>query len=50
MVIKQVCRDIESMDTSDSSAVPYALDNAIRSLRNSGIPLSRLIPFIHIGL
>ncbi|KAI0092061.1 hypothetical protein BDY19DRAFT_990808 [Irpex rosettiformis] len=50
MVIERVCRGVESMDASDSSLVSYALDNAIRSLRDSGVPLSRLIPFIHIGL
>ncbi|KAI0701815.1 hypothetical protein BC835DRAFT_178849 [Cytidiella melzeri] len=51
-VIEQVCKDIESADSSDldPSVVPYALDNAIRSLRNNGVPLLRLIPFIHIGL
>lgn len=52
MVIERVCKDIESTDASDidPSIVPYALDNAVCSLLDSGIPLTRLIPFIHIGL
>ena len=53
VVIEQVCRDIESIDASDivdSEIVPYALDKVIRHMRDSGIPFTRFIPFIHIGL
>jgi hypothetical protein len=30
--------------------VPYALDTAVRKLRERGLPLSRWAPYVHFGL
>lgn len=33
----------------DKDAFPYALDDAVQSLRRDGAPPHRWAPFIHIG-
>jgi hypothetical protein len=37
-------------DIIDGDAVAYALDTAVRKLRDSGVPLERWAPFIQMGL
>jgi hypothetical protein len=34
----------------DGDAVAYALDTAVRKLRDSGVSLERWAPFIHMGV
>jgi hypothetical protein len=34
----------------DLSAVPYAVDEAVRQLRESGAPASRWATYVHFGL
>jgi hypothetical protein len=36
-------------DTITADAVPYALDHAVRKLRESGVPVERWATFIHVG-
>lgn len=33
----------------DPDTIPYALDDAIQSLRSTGAPPNRWAPFIHMG-
>jgi hypothetical protein len=37
-------------DGLDMDAVPYALDQATRSLRELGLPPSRWAPYVHLGI
>lgn len=50
-VTEQIYAEAHAQNITDLNyaAFPYALDKAIRSLRNSGVPLTRWIPFIHVG-
>jgi hypothetical protein len=34
----------------DLDAVPYAVDNAVRQLRESGVPASRWATYVHFGV
>jgi hypothetical protein len=34
----------------DLSAVPYALDDAVQALRNSGVPADRWATYVHFGV
>jgi hypothetical protein len=34
----------------DMAAVPYAVDDAVRELRDSGVPASRWATYIHLGV
>jgi hypothetical protein len=36
-------------DTITADAIPYALDHAVRKLRESGTPVERWATFIHVG-
>jgi hypothetical protein len=36
-------------ETITADAIPYALDHAIRKLRESGVPVERWATFIHVG-
>jgi hypothetical protein len=36
-------------ETIDADSIPYALDNAVSSLRKSGAPWQRWATFIHMG-
>lgn len=51
LIIEHVRGEIfaQSLTGPDYTVVPYALDRAIRGLRDSGTPLTHWIPFIHIG-
>lgn len=33
----------------DSGVVPYALDRAVRELRDNGVSATRWAPYVHIG-
>lgn len=44
-VYGRICKDGEI----DYSAVPFALDEAVRELRESGVPASQWATFIHMG-
>jgi hypothetical protein len=37
-------------ESLDPDVVPYALDTAVRQLREKGLHLSRWAPYIHIGM
>jgi hypothetical protein len=34
----------------DMGAVPYAVDDAVRELRESGVPASRWATYVHFGV
>jgi tagatose-1,6-bisphosphate aldolase non-catalytic subunit AgaZ/GatZ len=34
----------------DADVVPYALDRAVRELRNRGVPPERWATFVHMGI
>jgi hypothetical protein len=34
----------------DMTAVPYAVDGAVRELRESGVPASRWTTYVHFGV
>jgi hypothetical protein len=34
----------------DSSAIPYAVDDAVRELREAGVPPSRWATYVHYGV
>jgi hypothetical protein len=36
-------------DTITADAIPYALDHAVRMLRESGAPIGNWATFIHVG-
>lgn len=36
--------------TLDWNAIPYALDEIMRSMRERGLPPERWAPFIHLGI
>jgi hypothetical protein len=36
-------------ETITADAIPYALDHAVRKLRESGAPIGRWATFIHVG-
>jgi hypothetical protein len=36
-------------DTITADAIPYALDHAVRKLRESGAPVGSWATFIHVG-
>ena len=50
-IAAQVRGEIDGHDVMnpDFEVIPYALDRAIRKLRDSEVPFSSWIPFIHIG-
>jgi hypothetical protein len=33
----------------DLDDIPYALDDAVRTLRDSGVPAERWAPYMHMG-
>jgi hypothetical protein len=37
-------------DILDGDAVAYALDTAVRKLRDTGVSIERWAPFIHMGV
>jgi hypothetical protein len=49
VVSKAFYEKLFEADTITADAIPYALDNAVRKLRESGAPLERWATFIHIG-
>jgi hypothetical protein len=36
-------------ETITADAIPYALDHAVRRLREAGVPVERWATFIHVG-
>jgi hypothetical protein len=49
-VAKWFYEELLAHDVLDGDAVAYALDTAVRKLRDSGISLERWAPFIHMGV
>jgi hypothetical protein len=43
-------KELFAHDVLDGDAVAYALDTAVRKLRELGVPLERWAPFIHMGV
>jgi CHAT domain-containing protein len=48
-VAKRFYEELLSKDTIDSDTVAYALDSAVRELRDSNVSPERWAPFIHMG-
>jgi hypothetical protein len=48
-VAKRFYEELFENGTIDVNAVPYALDEAVTALRNSGAPPTRWATFIHLG-
>jgi hypothetical protein len=48
-VAEGVYREILSRKEITLDDIPYALDAAVRRLRDSGVPASRWATFIHLG-
>lgn len=43
------CLHREGADVLDPDVVPYALDAAVRKLRDMGLSANRWAPFVHVG-
>jgi hypothetical protein len=50
MVAQWFYEELFAHDIIDGNAVAYALDTAVRKLRESGVPLERWAPFIQMGV
>jgi hypothetical protein len=48
-VARLVYKKIFEKETFDLDDIPFALDAAVRELRNQGVPPSRWATFVHIG-
>jgi hypothetical protein len=48
-VAPEVYQELLAKEEFDLDDIPYALDNAISKLRDSGVEPSRWATFIHIG-
>jgi hypothetical protein len=48
-ITEAVYRELFKGEFLDLDIVPYALDAAVRRLRDSGAPPSRWAPYIHLG-
>jgi hypothetical protein len=48
-VAKWFYEDLLAGEIIDADAVGYALDSAVRRLRQSGVLSYRWVPFIHMG-
>jgi hypothetical protein len=44
-----IYRELYKGKMLDLDAVPFALDNAVRKMRESGVPPCRWAPYIHMG-
>lgn len=49
LISRSIYTELLKTDRYDIQRVPYALDAAVRELRNQGAPPSRWGTFIHIG-
>jgi pilus assembly protein TadC len=49
MVAQRVYQRLFEKNRLDLDDVPYALDDAVRELRESGVSTSRWAPFVHMG-
>lgn len=49
LISRSVYTELLKTDPCDIQRVPYALDAAVRKLRDQGVPPSRWATFIHIG-
>jgi hypothetical protein len=49
VVSKAFYEKLFEADTITADAIPYALDHAVRKLRESGAPVERWATFIHVG-
>jgi hypothetical protein len=49
MVAKWFYEELFSKEVIDVDSIAYALDAAVRKLRESGISVERWAPFIHMG-
>jgi hypothetical protein len=48
-VSKKVYERLLSKDTLDLDDIPYTLDEAVRMLRQQGVPPARWATFVHMG-
>jgi hypothetical protein len=49
VVSKAFYEKLLESDTITADAIPYALDHAVRNLRESGASVERWATFIHVG-
>jgi hypothetical protein len=49
-IAQRVYRSIYKSGKLDIEAVPWGLDDAVRELRESGVPASRWATYVHIGV
>jgi hypothetical protein len=49
LVAKRVYECLFKNDNLDLDDVPYALDEAVRDLRDSGVPAERWALYVHMG-
>jgi high-affinity nickel permease len=50
MVAKCFYEALMAHEIIDADHVAFALDTAVRKLRESGVPARRWAPFVHIGV
>jgi hypothetical protein len=48
-VARRVYQTLFEKETLDLDDIPYALDDAVRMLREAGVPASRWALFVHMG-
>jgi hypothetical protein len=46
---RRLYEDLFERDQLDLDDIPYAVDEAVRALRASGVPASRWALFVHMG-
>jgi hypothetical protein len=49
LVAKHIYSALSSGAELDADVIPYALDEAVRVLRENGLPPSQWATFVHIG-
>lgn len=49
VVARIVYTELMKHEKWDPDVIPFALDQAIRELRKSGVPAHRWAPYIHMG-
>lgn len=49
-IAERICSKIFHKGVLDLSAVPFALDQAVQELRETGVPASRWATYVHFGI
>jgi hypothetical protein len=50
ILTKTIYEALFAKEVIDADVVPYALDQAVRELRNRGVPPERWATFVHMGI